>query len=60
MVDADASVPGAETRVTRFVEGCRPGGSVELWEMVGAGHYFFPTAEFKRVVVDYFFSHPKP
>ena len=60
MVDADASTPGAETRVTRYTEGCRPGGSVEFWEMIGAGHYFFPTAEFKRVVVDYFFSHPKP
>ncbi len=58
MVDADRSQPGAETRVTRYTD-CRPGASVELWEMLGSGHYFFPTAEFKRVVFDYFLSHPK-
>jgi polyhydroxybutyrate depolymerase len=60
MVDADGQVPGAETRVTRYGEGCRPGGTVEFWEMVGADHYFFPTAEFKRLAADWFFSHPKP
>jgi ABC-type glycerol-3-phosphate transport system substrate-binding protein len=53
------SPTGAETNVTRHT-GCRPGGSVEFWEMVGSGHYLFPTDEFRRIVVDYFFSHPKP
>jgi len=58
MLDVDSFAPGAETRVTRWGD-CRPGGSVEFWEMVGADHYFFPTAEFKRVIVEWFFSHPK-
>jgi polyhydroxybutyrate depolymerase len=58
-LDADARNPGAETTVTRYT-GCRPGGSVEFWEMAGSGHYFFATDEFRRVVVDYFFAHPKP
>lgn len=59
-IDADALTPGAETRVTRYVEGCRPGGTVEFWEMLGAGHFFIPSPEFRDVIVDYFFSHPKP
>ena len=58
-LDVDSRVPGAETKVTRYA-GCRPGGSVEFWEMTGSGHYLFPTDEFRRVIADYFFSHPKP
>lgn len=57
--DVDAFTPGPETHVTRWTDGCRPGGSVEFWVMEGADHYFVPTAEFKRVVVDWFFAHPK-
>lgn len=60
MVDADALTPGAETRVTRYVEGCRPGGTVEFWEMLDASHFFIPSPEFRERIVDYFFSHPKP
>jgi polyhydroxybutyrate depolymerase len=58
-LDVDSRVPGIETEVTRY-SGCRSGGSVEAWKMVGVGHYLLPTDEFRRVVVDYFFSHPKP
>jgi len=57
-VDADARQPGAETMVTRFTE-CRRGGSVEAWTMVGSGHYFLPTDEFRELLFDYFQSHPK-
>jgi polyhydroxybutyrate depolymerase len=59
LLDVDAFTPGPETHVTRWSE-CRPGGSVEFWVMDGADHYFVPTPEFKRVVVDYFLAHPKP
>ena len=59
MLDVDARVAGAETKVTRYT-GCKPGGSVESWEMVGSGHYLFTTDEFRRAIADYFFSHPKP
>jgi polyhydroxybutyrate depolymerase len=59
VVDADSFKAGAETVVTRYVDGCRDGGSVEFWEMVGADHFFVPTAEFKRVVGDWFLTHPK-
>jgi polyhydroxybutyrate depolymerase len=58
LLDVDAFTPGAETHVTRW-SGCRPGGSVEFWVMEGADHYFVPTPEFKRVIVDWFFAHPK-
>src|SRR5262249_39705791 len=50
-VDADSFTKGPETLVTRYLDGCRPGGTVEFWEMVGADHFFVPTAEFKRIVV---------
>jgi polyhydroxybutyrate depolymerase len=36
-LDFDASLPGEETRVTRF-EGCKR-GAVELWTVVGGDHY---------------------
>lgn len=55
-VDADSFTAGVETVVTRYVDGCRAGGSVEFWEMVGADHFFVPTGEFKRVVGDWFFA----
>jgi polyhydroxybutyrate depolymerase len=60
MLDVDAATQGAETRVTRYTAGCRPGGSVEFWEMMGAGHYLQPTDEFRRAVTDWFFAHAKP
>jgi hypothetical protein len=49
MLDIDTRVAGAETKVTRHT-GCKPGGSVESWEMIGSGHYLFTTDEFRRVV----------
>jgi polyhydroxybutyrate depolymerase len=59
MIDADRSRPGDETVVTRWTD-CRPGGSVEFWQMIDAGHYFIPTDEFDQTVFEYFLSHPKP
>ncbi len=56
----DARVPdSAETQVTRYLD-CVPGGSVELWAMVGSGHGFEPNEEFRRRIADYIESHPKP
>jgi len=59
-VDADATREGAETTVTRYDDGCVPGGSVELWEMQGSNHYFVPTADFRAALFDYIETHPKP
>jgi polyhydroxybutyrate depolymerase len=58
-LDADAFTRGPETEVTRWAAGCRKGGSVEFWRMVGADHFFVPTPDFRRVVSDWFFAHPK-
>jgi polyhydroxybutyrate depolymerase len=60
VLDLDTRRPGAETTVTRFVEGCRRGGSVELWTMVGSGHHIEPTDEFRREIADFIATHPKP
>ena len=58
-IDADTFAAGPETRSTVWRAGCRRGGSVEFWEMVGADHFFIPTADFKRIVADWFLAHPK-
>ena len=36
--DLDPSIPGAETEVTAYSQGCKPGASVELWTVEGGGH----------------------
>src|SRR5262245_43891879 len=37
-LDLVSDIPGAETTVSLYSEGCRPEGSVELWSMAGADH----------------------
>ncbi len=37
-LDLDASLPGAETSVVRYADGCAPGGSAELWTLEGGAH----------------------
>jgi polyhydroxybutyrate depolymerase len=59
-LDLDASILGSETLVTRFTSGCAPGGSAELWTMVGGGHLPILTAEFRLRTIEFLLSHPKP
>ena len=59
-LDLDASIAGDETEVTRWVTDCDPGGSAELWTIVGGEHSPVPSADFAPLVVDYFIRHPKP
>jgi polyhydroxybutyrate depolymerase len=59
-MDLVGDVAGAETSVIRYEAGCQPGGEVELWTMVGAGHVPNLSAEFSPSVIDYLLSHPKP
>ena len=37
-LDLVADIPGDETKVARYVDGCAEGGSAELWTMQGADH----------------------
>ncbi len=59
-VDFEVTLAGAETTVTKYAAGCKPGGHAELWTITGGGHIpsFSPT--FAPAVIDFLFAHPKP
>ena len=59
-LDLDGGIEGAESRVTRYTDGCRPGGSAELWTIDGGGHVPALSAHFTRLVVEWLLGHPKP
>lgn len=64
-LDLTSDVAGAETTITSYTGDCRPGGSVELWTMRGAGHVPNlvrtrpPTSELGFHVVEWLLSHPR-
>jgi hypothetical protein len=49
-----SGMPGFETTVTRFADGCAPGGSAELWAIAGAGHWPCPWSDFSARILDFF------
>ena len=57
-LDLVTTLPGEDTLVTRYTE-CEPGGQVELWTILGAGHRPSWTDEFYTTVLDWLFRHPK-
>ena len=59
-LDLDGGLDGAESDVTRYTDGCRPGGSAELWTINGGGHVPALSAHFTRLVVEWLLGHPKP
>ena len=59
-LDIDASVPGAETTVFRYVDGCAPGGSAELWRVQGGGHVPVPSADFGTLAIEWLYAHAEP
>jgi polyhydroxybutyrate depolymerase len=56
-LDLDASIPGAETQVTRYAAGCRAGSEVDLWTIQNGTHIpgFNPT--FAPMAFDFLLSH---
>jgi polyhydroxybutyrate depolymerase len=58
-IDLASNVPGDETRVTRYIDGCNPGGSAELWSIVGGDHWFELSETFRPLVFEHLLSHPK-
>ncbi|MHC4080877.1 MAG: hypothetical protein ACYS15_14645 [Planctomycetota bacterium] len=60
MLDIDAGIPGDETTVVRYDDGCLPGGSAELWTIAGGSHSPNLSADFNRLVLEYLLAHPKP
>ena len=59
-LDLDSALPGAETTVTRFAAGCRPGGHAELWTIQGGSHIPSLSATFTSSAIEFLLAHPKP
>ena len=53
-IDIVSGIDGAETKVSRYTKGCKPGGSGELWTIEGAGHIPILSKQFAPAVLDYF------
>ncbi len=58
-LDLDTNIPGDETLVTRYEMECLPGGSAELWTIVGGSHVPSLSPDFSRLVIEFFLAHPK-
>ena len=58
-LDLDREIEGDETTVTRFENGCRAGGSSELWTILGGSHVPRLSEAFNRNVVEWLLAHPK-
>ena len=59
-LDLDTQLAGAETTVTKYASGCKPGGHAELWTIQGGGHIPNFSGAFAPAVVDFLLAHPKP
>ena len=59
-LDLDADLSGAETTITRYSDGCSPGGSAELWTVNGGPHVISPTPDFGESVAEFMLAHPQP
>ena len=57
-LDSASDVPGAETVITRYAEGCSEGGPVELWTIAGGSHVPALSATFSQNVVSWLFEEP--
>jgi polyhydroxybutyrate depolymerase len=55
-----ATQPGAETKVTKYKNGCRSSSEVQLWTIQGGTHIPSYTMDFVPDVFAYLLAHPKP
>jgi hypothetical protein len=55
-LDLDRSLPGEETSITRYLDGCRAGSSAELWTIEGGEHIPELSNQFSDLVVEHLLS----
>lgn len=58
-LDLEARLPGYDTRVVRYDEGCSLGGSSELWTIEGGAHIPVLSDSFSENVIEWLLAHPK-
>jgi polyhydroxybutyrate depolymerase len=56
--DLVTDLPGAETTVTEYREGCRDGSTVELWSIKDGAHVPALSENFAPDVVDFLYAQP--
>ena len=54
--DVSPAVPGDETTITRYRDGCRDGVTIEYWEMASAPHVPGLPSDFGQRIVTWMFS----
>jgi polyhydroxybutyrate depolymerase len=59
-MDLVSNLPGAETTVTTYHDGCRDGTRVELWSIQDGAHVPALTMTFARAVVDFLYAQTSP
>ncbi len=59
-LDLDTNLPGAETTVARYANGCAAAGSAELWTVQNGTHIPALSSSFGPLVIGFLLSHPKP
>ena len=59
MLDLEASLPGLDSTVVRYSQGCRAGGSSELWTIINGPHVPAVSDSFSQNVVEWLMAHPK-
>ncbi|MGN9912780.1 alpha/beta hydrolase family esterase [Phytohabitans sp. LJ34] len=59
-IDLDSTLPGAETTVTSWHEGCRDGTRAELWSIEDGSHIPALTPTFATAVVDFLLARSAP
>jgi polyhydroxybutyrate depolymerase len=59
-LDLDTQIPGAETTVATYVQGCKPGGSATLWTIQGGSHLPSIGDTFRQDVFAFLKAHAKP
>ena len=57
-LNLDTTVAGRESVVQRWDDGCRPGGSAELWTIDRGEHVPAISSAFRRGVVEHLLDHP--
>ena len=58
-IDIDATIPGDETDIVRYDNGCLPGGSAELWTVNGGPHSPTFSADYNNLVIEWLLAHHK-
>ncbi|MCB1664306.1 MAG: alpha/beta hydrolase fold domain-containing protein [Pseudomonadales bacterium] len=59
-LDLERNLEGLETTRTRYAQGCRIGGSAELWTIADGGHIPVISDAFSQAVVEWLLARQKP